>query len=85
MSPQEAIDTLVDALTAVPTYDNPLNLVYATLNQQQPLTLQVIRQYSKLLHEHAEQAQDQTFVVHQVIQSCKTISPAPLPKLPLGF
>ena len=85
MSAQEAIDILVDALTAVPAYDNPLNPVYATLNQQRPLTLQVIRQHSELLHDHADQAQDQTFAVHRVIQSCETIPPTPLPLLPLGF
>ena len=85
MSTQEAIDILVDALTAVPEYDNLLNPVYETLNRQRPLTLQVIRQHSDLLHDHADQEQDQTFAVHQVIQSCKTISPTPLRLLPLGF
>lgn len=79
------IDILVEALTAVPPYDNPLQPIYAALNRQQPLTLQVIRQHTQLLHDHADQAHGQTFAVNKVILSCKQISPTPLPALPLGF
>ena len=79
------IDILVEALTAVPPYANPLNPIYAALSRQQPLTLQVIRQHSQLLHDHADQAHDQTFAVNRVILSCQQIPPTPLPLLPLGF
>lgn len=85
MSVQAVIDILVDALTAVSEYDNPLNPIYAALSQQRLLTLRTIREHSELLHDHADQAQDQTFAVHQVIQSCQSIPPTPLPILPLGF
>jgi hypothetical protein len=85
MSDQVAIAVLVEALTAVSEYDNPLNPIYAALSQQRLLTLRTIREHSELLHDHADQARDQTFAVHQVIQSCQSIPPTPLPILPLGF
>jgi hypothetical protein len=37
MSQQAAIDTLVEALTAVPEYDNPLIPVYEALGQKEQL------------------------------------------------
>ena len=85
MNQPSAIDILVEALTAVPEYDNPLNPLYEVLGQQRPLTLQAIRQHTQLLHDHADQARDQTFAVNKVIVSCKRIPPTPLPGLPLGF
>ncbi len=85
MSQPSAIDILVEALTAVPEYNNPLNPIYEVLGRQQPLTLQAIRQHTQLLYDHADQARDQTFSVNKVIVSCKRIPPTPLPILPLGF
>lgn len=99
MSQPSAIDILVEALTAVPEYENPLNPIYEVLGRQQPalsdptesglskgpLTLQAIRQHTQLLHDHADQARGQTFAVNKVIVSCKRIPPTPLPILPLGF
>jgi hypothetical protein len=105
MSQQVAIDTLVDALVAVPEYDNPLIPIYKALGQEQPaqsvstklsgptelglskgpLTLSTIRQHSQLLHDQTDLAQDQTFTVNSVIQSCQRIPPTPLTLLPLGF
>ena len=85
MSQQAAIDTLVEALTAVPEYDNPLLPIYEALGQKQPLTLRAVRQHSQLLHDQSELARDQTRAVHLVIQSCFRISPIPLTDLPLGF
>ena len=85
MSDQSAIDMLVEALTAVPEYDNPLNPIYDVLGRERPLTLRAIRQHSQLLHDHADQAQDQTFAVNKVIVSCKQIPPTPLSEIPLGF
>jgi len=85
MNQSPAIDILVEALTAVPEYDNPLNPIYEVLSRERPLTLQAIRQHTQLLHDHADQARDQTFAVNKVIVSCKRIPPTPLPSLPLGF
>ncbi len=90
MSRPSAIDTLVAALTAVPEYENPLNPIYEVLGQRRsltgrPLTLRAIRQHTQLLHDHADQAQDQTFAVNRVIVSCKQIPPTPLSAIPLGF
>ena len=85
MSQPSAIDTLVAALTAVPEFDNPLTPIYAALSTERPLTLKALRQHTELLHDHVDQARDQTFAVNQVILSCKRISPTPLPILPLGF
>ena len=85
MNQSPAIDILVEALTAVPEYDNPLNPLYEVLGQQRPLTLQAIRQHTQLLHDHTDQARDQTFAVNKVIVSCKRIPPTSLPSLPLGF
>ena len=85
MTQSPAIDILVEALTAVPEYDNPLNPIYEVLSRERPLTLQAIRQHTQLLHDHADQARDQTFAVNKVIVSCKRIPPTPLPSLPLGF
>lgn len=85
MSQPSAIDILVEALTAVPVHLNPLNPIYEALGQQRPLTLRTIRAHSRLLHSHADQAQDQTFAVNSVIVSCQRIPPTPLPALPLGF
>lgn len=80
-----AIDTLVEALTAVPEYENPLNSIYEILGQKRPLTLRAIRQHTQLLHDQADLARDQTFAINSVITSCKRIPPTPLPILPLGF
>ncbi|MFQ5420827.1 MAG: hypothetical protein ACE5EY_10760 [Anaerolineae bacterium] len=85
MSRPSEIDTLVEALTAVSEYDNPLNPIYDVLGRERPLTLRAIRQHTQLLHDHADQAQDQTFAVNRVIVSCKQIPPIPLPAIPLGF
>jgi len=85
VSDQSAIDMLVEALTAVPEYDNPLNPIYDVLGRERPLTLRAIRQHTELLHTHTDQAQDQTFAVNRVIVSCKQISPTPLSAIPLRF
>jgi len=85
MTQSPAIDILVEALTAVPEYDNPLNPIYEVLSRERPLTLQAIRQHTQLLHDHADQARDQTFAVNKVIVSCKRIPPTSLSSLPLGF
>ena len=85
MSRQAAIDTLVEALAAVPEYDNPLIPIYEALGQEQPLTLRAIQQQSQLLHDQSDLAQDQTFAVNSVIQSCQRIPPIPSPLLLLGF
>ena len=85
MTNPSAINALVEALAAVPEYENPLQPVYEVLGQQQPLTLRAIRSHSQLLHDRATQAQDQTFSIHAVIVSCKRIPPTPLLAVPLGF
>ncbi len=85
MNQQSALDTFMDALTAVPHYEDPLNAIYEVLGQERQLTLSAIRQHSQLLHDHADLARDQTFAVNSVITSCKQIPPTPLPLLPLGF
>lgn len=85
MSRQAAIDTLIEALAAVPEYDNPLTPIYEVFGQERPLTLRVIQQHSQLLHDQTDLSQDQTFAVNSVIQSCQRIPPIPLPHLPLGF
>ncbi len=85
MSQPSAIDTLVEALTAVAEYDNPLNPIYEMLGQQRPLTLHAVRQHTQLLHDHADLARDQNFAVNKVIVSCKQILPTPLSAIPLGF
>jgi len=56
MSQLSAIDILVEALTAVPEYDNPLNPIYEVLGQQRLLTLHAIRKHTQLLHDRADQA-----------------------------
>lgn len=85
MSYPSTIDVLVEALTAVPEYDNPLNPIYEVLERERPLTLRAIRKHSHLLNDHADLARDQTFAVNRVIVSCKQISPTPLLEIPLGF
>ena len=85
MNTPSAIDILVEALTAVAPYENPLNHLYEVLAQERPLTLKTLRQHSQLLYDHTDVAHDQTFRVNQVIQSCQQIPPAPLPNLPWGF
>jgi hypothetical protein len=85
MNQQSAVDTLIDALTAVPHYENPLNAIYEILSQERQLTLRAIRQHSQLLHDHADLARDQNFAINSVITSCKQIPPTPLLLLPLGF
>lgn len=93
MNTPSAIDILVEALTAVFPYEDPLNHLYEVLAQEQPalslpkgpLTLKTLHQHSQLLHDHTDIAHDQTFRVNQVIQSCQQIPPTPLPNLPWGF
>lgn len=90
MSVPAAIDSLVDALTAIPAFDNPLNPVYERLTQdrtstEQPLTLHTLRQHTQLLRNHADQLQDQTIAINKVILSCKRLPPIHLLRLPLGF
>ena len=57
MSQPSAIDILVEALTDVPEFDNPLTPIYAALSQGRsetgrPLTLKTLRQHTELLHDH---------------------------------
>ena len=90
MSQISAIDTLATALTAVSEYEDPLLPIYQALGQSsseppQPLTLRAIREQSELLHTHADQAQDQTHAIKQVIVACQQLSPTPLSRIPLGF
>ena len=85
MSYPSTIDVLVEALTAVSEYDNPLKPIYEVLERERPLTLRAIRKHTQLLHDHADMARDQTFTVNRVIVSCKQISPTPLLEIPLGF
>jgi hypothetical protein len=85
MTQHAAIDTLVEALTAVPEYDNPLIPIYEVFGRERPLTLSAIRQHSQLLHGQSDLARDQTHAVHSVIQSCQRIPPIPLLHLPSGF
>ncbi|MFZ1396053.1 MAG: hypothetical protein WAS33_04100 [Candidatus Promineifilaceae bacterium] len=92
MSVPAAIDSLVDALTAVPAFDNPINPVYELLTQdrtststEQPLTLHTLRQHTQLLRNHADELQDQTIAINKVILSCKRLPPTHLLRLPLGF
>jgi hypothetical protein len=85
MSEQSDIDILVEALTAVPEYKNPLNPFYEALAGERPLTLRIIRQHTQLLHEQVDQAQDQTIAIKRVIVSCKQIPPTPFSALPLRF
>ena len=85
MSQSSAINVLVEALMAVPEYDNPLTPIYDVLGRERPLTLRAIRKHTELLHDHADQARDQTFAVNRVIVSCKQILPTPLSEIPLGF
>ena len=85
MSYPSTIDVLVEALTAVSEYDNPLKPIYEVLERERPLTLRAIRKHTQLLHDHADLARDQTFAVNRVIVSCKQISPTPLLEIPLGF
>lgn len=93
MSDQFAIDTLVEALTAVPEYKNPLNPFYEALAGERPprlhggklLTLHIIRQHTQLLHEQVDQVQDQTIAISRVIVSCKQTPPTPFSAIPLRF
>ncbi len=85
MSQSSAISVLVEALTAVPEYDNPLTPIYDVLGRERPLTLCAIRKHTELIHDHADQARDQTLTVKRVSNSCKQISPTPLLEIPLGF
>lgn len=85
MNQSSAIDILVEAFTAVPAYNHPLPPLYAVLAQARPFTLQALRQHTSLLHDCADEVQDQTFAVNKVIASCKQIPPTPLLSLPLGF
>ena len=93
MNQLSAIDILVEAFTAVPAYDHPLQPLYEVLAQERPaqslsrrpFTLQALRRHTSLLHDCADKVQDQTFAVNKVIVSYKQIPPTPLPSLPLGF
>ena len=80
-----AIEELVNALTAIPVYDDPLLPAYEALDPERPLTLRTIRDHSRLLQECAGQAQDQVDVIQRVIERCRRLSPTPLSNLPLGF
>jgi hypothetical protein len=97
MSPQPAIDSLVEALVeatsagsvqalaVLPAYEDPLLPVYEALGPERPLTLRAIRDHSQLLQDCAGQAQDQVEAIQRVIERCQQLRPTPLPNLPLGF
>ncbi|MBP7046017.1 MAG: hypothetical protein KBE23_24955 [Chloroflexi bacterium] len=88
MSRPTALAALVEALTAVPEYQNPLTPLYDALGQEAangPLTLRTIRRHAQVLYALSGQANDQAAAVTQVIVSCKQLLPTPLPVLPLGF
>lgn len=80
-----AIDELVEALASLPVYEDPLLSVYETLGSERPLTLQAIRDHSRMLQECAGRAQDQVDALQRVIERCRQLPPTPLSNLPLGF
>ena len=85
MSSQADLDILVDALAALPAYEDPLAPVYEALGREQQLTLHAIRRHTALLHAHVDEVHDQTAAIKTVIASCKQIPPTPAPALPLRF
>ncbi|MDT8306509.1 MAG: hypothetical protein RRC07_11275 [Anaerolineae bacterium] len=89
MSPQPAIDSLVEALVealaVLPAYEDPLLPVYEALGPERPLTLGAIRDHSRLLQDCAGRAHDQVDAIQRVIERCQRLPPTPLPNLPLGF
>lgn len=85
MSPQPAINELVEVLTFLRACEDPLLPVYEALGPERPLTLGAIRDHSRLLQECAGRAQDQVDAIQRVIVRCRQLPPTPLPNLPLGF
>lgn len=85
MSQQLAIDELVQALSALPAYEDPLLPVNAALDPERPLTLRTIRDHSQLLQECTDRAEDQVETIQRVTKRCRQIPPTPLLNLPLGF
>lgn len=85
MSQQLAIDELVQALSALPAYEDPLLPVYKALDPERPLTLRTIRDHSQLLQACTDRAEDQVETIQRVTKRCRQIPPTPLLNLPLGF
>jgi hypothetical protein len=79
MSPQPAIDSLVEALVealaALPDYEDPLLPLYEALGPERPLTLRDIRDHSLLLQECAGRAQGQVDAIQRVIERCQRLPP----------
>ncbi len=93
-SVEATIALLIDSLTAVPEYASPFIPIYEALGTStepaqaallRPLTLRALRTHSHLLRGCTDLVRDETAAIHQVIASCKQITPTPLPALPLGF
>ena len=85
MHEPETTKTLVNALSAVPPYDDPLQPIAQALSQSQPLTLRTIAQHSQLLHDCEDTVRAQTAAVQGMIHRCQTLPAIPLPSLPHGF
>lgn len=85
MSHQPAIDILIEALAALPAYEDPLHPVYKALGPELPLTLRAVRDHSRLLQACAGRAQDQVETIQRVTERCRQLPPTPLSNLPLGF
>jgi hypothetical protein len=85
MSPQPAINELVEVLAVLPAYEDPLLPVYEALGPERPLTLHAIRDHSRLLQACAGRAQDQVDAIQRVTERCQRLPPTPLPNLTLGF
>ena len=85
MSDCDAIAELLEQMIAIPPYEDPLLPLYEALGHERLLTLRTIRDHSRLLHDCAEQAQEQVEAIQRVTDRCRQLPPTPLSLLPLGF
>jgi PRTRC genetic system protein C len=74
-----AIAALVAALTAVSPYQDPMIPFYAALDDVRPLTLGVLRDHGELVQAGIDAEREAGVAVREVIRSCQTLSPIPLP------
>ncbi len=78
------METIINRLLALPPQPDALTPIRQAL-EGQPLTLRMLLAAGPLIDEYQAAVERQQWLCQEVSRRCQTLSPIPLPFIPLGF
>lgn len=78
------MDAIINRLLALPPQPDALTPIRQSL-EGQPLTLRTLLAAGPLIDEYQAATERQQWLCREVSRRCQTLSPIPLPFIPLGF